>query len=130
MKFGDSINHIMSRAGVVRVQNAPNPFLWTIPGGLVGLIICLSASYFFRDLEYILVVFGLIFAGIPLLVTLVAGFILLFRDPDRLQSEQYLLRKQLTMMIYKKNTDGNIEIINSQSENVPKIGSNYRENSV
>ena len=41
-------------------------------------------------------------------VTIVAYFILLFRDPDRLQSEEYRLRQRELTMIYGKGADAEV----------------------
>jgi len=41
------------------------------------------------------------FAGVSIVSTLVAYFIFAFRDPDRLQSEEYQLRQRELRMIYR-----------------------------
>ncbi|BDV33605.1 hypothetical protein SS37A_11340 [Methylocystis iwaonis] len=99
MKPGDAIGSFTSRAGVVRVRNALNPMLWTTA---VVFPTSLLAAYFFRDddiLKYALAAFG----AFPVLVTIIAYFIFLFRDPDRLQSEEYLLQHQAMQILYKKD---------------------------
>lgn len=83
MKLDDAIRSWTSRAGVVRVRNALNPLLW-----MTALVVptSLLAAYLFRDdpiLKYGLFVLG----ASSVIATLVGYFILLFRDPDRLQSE-------------------------------------------
>jgi hypothetical protein len=49
-----------------------------------------------------------------LAVTIVAYFILLFRDPDRLQSEEYRLRQRELTMIYGKGA--NAEVVDQARE--------------
>jgi hypothetical protein len=51
----------------------------------------------------------LCFAAIPVVATLVAYVIFMFRDPDRLQSEEYRIRQRALQILYKKG--GSTEIV-------------------
>ncbi len=65
MSLDEVVRSAFSRAGVVRVRNALNPFLWTIPWTVIFLV----AAYVFGDDPYSK--YGLlIVATLPLLVTL------------------------------------------------------------
>lgn len=105
MKAEHPIGNYTSRAGVVRVRNALNPLLWTTA---VVFPTSLLAAYFFRDdalLKYLLTAIG----TTPVLLTLVAYFIYMFRDPDRLQSEEYLIRQQELEILYNRGDHPEIE---------------------
>jgi hypothetical protein len=59
------------------------------------------AAYFFRDdtiLKYFL--FGV--GAFPIFATLVAYFIFMFRDPNRLQSEEYQLHHEALQILHKR----------------------------
>lgn len=104
MKPEDAIRSWTSRAGVVRVQNALNPLLWT-----AGLLVpmCWIAAYFFRDdaiLKYCFSALG----ALPVLVTLVVYLIFMFRDPNRLQSEEYQIRHQALQILHKRGDSSDI----------------------
>jgi hypothetical protein len=49
------------------------------------------------------------FAAAPVLFTFVVYVVFMFRDPDRLQSEEYRVRQQALRYLYKKG--GNTEIV-------------------
>jgi len=44
----------------------------------------------------------LAFAALPVIVTIIAYFIFMFRDPDRLQSEDYRIRQRAIQLLYRK----------------------------
>jgi len=98
MKPGDAIENIVSRAGVVRVRNALNPLLW-----MTALVFptAIAGAYLFRD-DTIIKFAPSIFAVTPVAATITAYFMLLFRDPDRLQSEEYLLRHEALQILHKQ----------------------------
>ncbi|MGJ0451929.1 MAG: hypothetical protein ACR65T_01665 [Methylocystis sp.] len=126
MRPGDAIGNFTSRAGIVRVRNALNPMLWTTA---VVFPTSLLAAYFFRDdvvLKYALAAFG----AIPVLVTIISYFIFLFKDPDRLQSEEYLLRHQAMQILYRKEAESEVvEVVDEEPrlEIEPNPGSNSDE---
>ncbi len=109
MKPDEAIKSWTSRAGVVRVQNALNPLLWTM-----AIIVPTSwiAAYFFRD-DALLKYFFTAFGALPVLMTLLAYFIYMFRDPKRLQSEDYQLRHQALEFLGKKDAQWEIvQVVN------------------
>jgi hypothetical protein len=116
LKLEDAIKSWTSRAGVVRVRKALNPLLWmaatAFPTSLLG-------AYFLRDvpyLKYLLVMLG----AFPVLATLVAYFILLFRDPDRLQSEEFVLRQQ-ELTIYRRSEEGGPRPLETNDKRLPNV---------
>lgn len=82
MKPDQAIGNWISRAGVV------NPLLWMI--ALVTPTSWLGA-YFLRD-DIIAKYFFMAIGSLPVFGTTIAYFIFMFRDPNRLQSEEYLER--------------------------------------
>ncbi|MDC7784169.1 hypothetical protein PQJ75_05930 [Rhodoplanes sp. TEM] len=87
----------LSRVDTIRVvRTAVNPMLW-----LVGLTmpVSLLVVILVDDRSIRLVFAGL--ASIPVLATLVAYFIFVFRDPDRLQSEEYRIRQRAIQLLYR-----------------------------
>jgi len=84
------IRSVTSRAGVVRVRNAFNPILW---GCAVATPVCFLAGLLFQSdpiLRYGLVALG----ALPVLPLIAAYLYFMLRDPDRLQSEEFVLRQQ------------------------------------
>jgi hypothetical protein len=51
---------------------------------------------------------------LPIIAAVLAYMIFLFRDPNRLQSEEYQLRQQALRMLYRKGAS--TEIVNVASE--------------
>ncbi len=115
MKLDEAIKSGTSRAGVVRVQNALNPLLWFC----VITPITWLAMYFLRD-ESIIKYFLLAFGALPVFATLVAYFIFMFRDPDRLQSEEFVLRQQ-ELSIYSRSNDGVPQPIETEQRQLPNV---------
>jgi hypothetical protein len=87
---------LVNRAAVIKVNTALNPLLWltavVTPTGLIAAI--LSGSQHVQD-------FACLIAATPVCLTGLAYAILLFRDPDRLQSEQYQLKQQELILLRK-----------------------------
>lgn len=105
MKLDELIRTGLSRIDTIAVRRtALNPALW-----MVGLISPLSLilAAFAADPLARLVLFC--FAGAPLLFAMMAYLIWVFRDPDRLQSEEYRVRQQALRYLYKKG--GSTEIV-------------------
>jgi hypothetical protein len=103
MKFDEIIKTGLSRADTIKVRTAINPLLW-----LVGLTLplCLMTAVVIADQIVRLVLLGL--AAIPIIITIIAYFIFLFRDPDRLQSEEYRIRQRALQILYKKGAAAEI----------------------
>ena len=96
MKVEEIVKTGLSRLDVVRVRSVVNPLLW-----LVGLTMPFSVlAAVLVDGQLLKLIF-LGFSGISIVSTLIAYFIFMFRDPDRLQSEEYQLRQRELRMIYR-----------------------------
>ena len=54
------------------------------------------------------------FAALPVLFAMVVYLIWMFRDPDRLQSEEYRVKQQVLKYLYTKG--GSTELLDSESE--------------
>jgi hypothetical protein len=115
MKLDEAIRNWTSRAGVVRVQNALNPLLWLC----VITPITWLAMYFLRD-DSVIKYFLLAFGALPVFATLVAYFIFVFRDPDRLQSEEFILRQQ-ELSIYSRSNDGAPQPMETEQRQLPNV---------
>lgn len=103
MKLDEIIKTGLSRADTIKVRTAINPLLW-----LVGLTLplCLVTAVVIADQIVRLVLLGL--AAVPIIITIIAYFIFLFRDPDRLQSEEYRIRQRALQILYKKGAAAEI----------------------
>jgi hypothetical protein len=95
----------VSRLERIRVRSALNPIIWL---SVAVPIISWAAAYLFRgDYHFagVLIAIGCL----PIVTAVLAYMILLFRSPDRLQSEEYQLRQKALQMLYRKG--GNAEIV-------------------
>lgn len=94
--------------GRIRIRNAMHPILWLC--GLVGFpsIIVLGWSSDPPVIIPILLCFVIIAA-------VIAFFFLLFFDRDRLQSEEYLIRKQTLELIEEKGSKKAIDAATVQA---------------
>jgi hypothetical protein len=108
MRIEDVIGSAISRAGVVRVRSALNPFLWRFVWTLAFLV----ATYFLRD-DAVTRYACLSLAALPLVTALTIGIFFALKDPDRLKSEEFIIR-QNELRIYKQG--GGAEIINPARE--------------
>jgi hypothetical protein len=116
MNLEEAIKSWSSRAGVVRVRSALNPILWTMA---VALPLFLLAAYFFRDdplAKWVL----LTLAASSFLLTIVSYFIFLFKDPDRLQSEEFVLKQQ-ELVIASRNREGLPQPIEAEGRELPNV---------
>lgn len=88
---------VINHAGVVlKRDNAVVPINAL---AILGAIVCFGAAYLLPQLSVSLVVCGIALLGFAV----AAYFILLFRDPDRLQSEKYqLAQAKMQQMIVAK----------------------------
>jgi hypothetical protein len=116
MKLDEAIKSWTSRAGVIRVRNVLNPLLW-----LCGLITPSSwaAVYFLRE-EPVIKYFLLASGAVPILATLISYFIWMFRDPDRLQSEEFVLRQQ-ELTIYRRSEEGGARPLETDKTMLPNV---------
>ncbi len=85
------------------VRTAINPLLWLV-GITTPLSVVLAATV--TDQWMRIALFGL--AGTPVVVTIAAYFVLMFRDPDRLQSEEYRLQQRALQIFYKQGASAEI----------------------
>ena len=105
MKLEEIIRTGLSRVDTVRVvRTALNPLLWLV-GLTTPAAFILAAFIGDQFIQLIL----LCFAAIPVAATLVAYVIFMFRDPDRLQSEEYRIRQRALQILYKKG--GSTEVV-------------------
>jgi hypothetical protein len=110
MKFEEIAKLGVSRLERVRVRSALNPIIWL---SVATAIISWSAAWFFQNDPAITAL--LIATGcLPIFAAVAAYFILLFKSPDRLQSEEYQLRQQALKMIYRRG--GRRDIIEMASK--------------
>jgi hypothetical protein len=105
MKLEEIIRTGLSRVDTIRVvRTALNPLLWLV--GLTTPAAFILAAFIGDQLIRLIL---LCFAAIPVVATLVAYVIFMFRDPDRLQSEEYRIRQRALQILYKKG--GSTEIV-------------------
>jgi hypothetical protein len=105
MNIEEIIRTGLSRVDTIRVvRTAINPLLWLV--GLTTPLAFVSAAIIGDQLIRLLLIS---LAALPVIVTLVAYVIFMFRDPDRLQSEEYRIRLRALQMLYKKG--GSAEIV-------------------
>jgi ABC-type bacteriocin/lantibiotic exporter with double-glycine peptidase domain len=123
MKLEEIIRTGLSRVDTIRVvRTAINPLLW-----LVGLTTPIAFILVAVISDQMIRLALLVFAAIPVLVTLVAYVIFMFRDPDRLQSEEYRIRQQALRILYK--TGGNTEIVDVANQVIRVEASSPRSGS-
>jgi len=91
------VRRALSRAGVVRVRSALNPFLWSVVWSIVFGVFAIV----FRD-DALAKYFCLVLAALPELAALAVGVGFAVKDPDRLQSEEFVLRKQTLKVVYRR----------------------------
>lgn len=89
------ITKVMDTGGRLRVRSALNPVLWLC--AIVTVPCAMSYSWSAEKPEWLLVL-----AFAPVTVALFGFLVLLFKDPDKLQSEEYQIRKQSLELIQQK----------------------------
>ena len=85
------------------VRTAINPLLW-----LTAIIAPLALVLAVLEGDSSARVFLFAFAAVVVTATFAAYFVILFRDPDRLQSEEYRLRQRALQMLYKQGASAEI----------------------
>jgi hypothetical protein len=102
------ISSLSEAGGRLRVRGALNPVLWLCGVVAVPCIICLSWSSN-PPLAITIILYGVV--GVALV-----GFLyLLFVDPDRLQSEDFILRKRTLDLIEEKGSKKAIDAATVQA---------------
>lgn len=120
MKIEEIIRAGLSRIDTIRVvRTAINPLLWLV-GLTTPLAFILSAVVDDRLIRVLLICF----AAIPIIATLIAYVIFMFRDPDRLQSEEYRIRQRALQILYRKG--GSADIVDVANQ-VARIESSHSE---
>jgi hypothetical protein len=110
IKLEEIIRTGLSRVDTIAVKRtALNPALW-----LVGIITPLSLVPAAVSGDQATRLVLLCFAAVPVLFTIVVYLVFMFRDPDRLQSEEYRVRQQALRYLYKKG--GSTEIVDVASQ--------------
>jgi hypothetical protein len=105
MKLDEIIRAGLSRVDTIRVvRTAINPLLWLV-GLTTPLAFVLAAIISDQVIRLAFIGFGalLVFA------TVVIYIIFMYRDPDRLQSEEYRIRQRALQILYRKG--GSTEIV-------------------
>lgn len=95
MALDRAFQRISAVGGKLRVRSALNPILWlcavvSVPGlGLLTVVESVPS-------------WAVVVVSSPPIVACVSYLILLFRDPDKLQSEEYQINKQLLELAQEK----------------------------
>ena len=92
----------VSRTGI-------NPLLW-----LVGLVTPLALALAAWTTDSMLRIALLAFAGLPPAVATVGWFVLLFRRPEMLESEEYRLRQSAIRLLIDKG--GNEKVVDAATQ--------------
>lgn len=90
--------------GRLRVKSALNPVLWLCA---VVTVPAIGFASYAKEPSW-LVVCLVVMAFIPLVYAGVGFVVFLLRDPDKLQSEDYQIRKRTLELIAEKGRDGRI----------------------
>jgi hypothetical protein len=107
-KRGRLFTSLTESGGRLRVRNALNPILWLCGVIAVPCVIALSWN---KDAHQAISVILYCVVG----VTLIAFLYLLFHDPDRLQSEEFLLRSRTIDLIEEKGSKKAIDAATVQA---------------
>jgi hypothetical protein len=108
------------------VRTAVDPLLW-----LVGLIApcALIAAVFIDDRPARLVLISLVVGLV--IATFIVYITWMFRDPDRLQSEEYRIKQSALKMLYKKGHSSEIVDVANQPSRIevlePRSGDGEKE---
>jgi hypothetical protein len=85
------------------IRTAINPLLWLV-GIVTPVTLVLAVAVGETWTRAALLSLG----AFPVVVTIVAYFVFMFRDPDRLQSEEYRLRQRALQMLYRKGASAEV----------------------
>jgi hypothetical protein len=110
MKLEEIIRSGLSRVDTIAVKRtALNPLLWMV-GLVTPLALVLTAIVGDQVARWGL----LCLAAVPVLFTMVVYLVWMFKDPDRLQSEEYRVWQQTLQFLYKKGSSTEIVDVASQ----------------
>lgn len=105
----DRVTHSASEAMVrLRVKSALNPLLWLC--GLISIPAMIAALFTSGGLQ----VFLAVLTALPPAAACVAYAYLLYKDPDKLQSEEYQIQKRVLDIIEEKG--GTVPILATSLE--------------
>jgi len=97
MILDEVVRSAVSRARIVRVRNVLNPFLW----GFVWSVIFAVLTYLFKD-DAAMKYACLVLAAAPKVTALAIGVGFAIAAPDRLQSEEFVLRQRALKTLYRR----------------------------
>ena len=103
MNLGDLFGSAISRAGVVRVRNALNPFLWMTAVCSVPFLAAAVLSH-----DPVVSYACLAVAALSVIVKLAVGVYFALKHPERLQSEEYRIHHRALQMLYKSGDPAQI----------------------
>lgn len=116
MRLAEIIRTGLSRVDTIAVKRtALNPLLW-----MVGLVTPLALILTSITGDPVVRMGLLAFAAVPILFTMVVYLIWMFRDPDRLQSEEYRVRQQALQYLHKKGESDEIVDVANQVARIEK----------
>jgi hypothetical protein len=110
MNFEEMAKRGVSRLERVRVRSAMNPIIWL---SVAVPIISWPAAFMFQN-QFVFSCVLIAMGCLPIIVAVLAYMILLFRSPDRLQSEEYQLRQRALQMLYRKGRNAKIVDVANQ----------------
>jgi hypothetical protein len=114
MKIDEIIRAGLSRVDTIRVvRTAINPLLWLV--GLTTPLAFILAALIGDQLIRLLLI---CFAAVPVIATLIVYVLFMFRDPDRLQSEEYRIRQRALQILYRKGRGADIVDVASQTARI------------
>ena len=103
-----------------KVKSAMNPCLW-----LCALVVIPSLTFAYLTTG-LMQIAALVLAFIPILLSCVAYLYFMIRDPDKLQSESFQLRKQALGLIEEKGRDIPVAITSVEILSNPELPSQTR----
>jgi len=112
------ITKVMDAGGRLRVRSALNPVLWLC--GIVSAPSMISLSFSTTQPLWLIVI-----ASAPIFVALAAFIFLLLFDRDKLQSEEYQIRKRSLELIEEKGNPQAIDAVSAvviTNPEAPQIG--------
>ncbi len=98
MSLDEILRAAASRAETIRVRNVLNPVLW---GCAVATPVCGGLAYLLEGDPILRYGFSAT-AVVPVLLLAVGYVYFMLRDPDRLQSEEFVSRQQELMLLARK----------------------------
>ena len=99
MSLDELVRSATSRAGIIRVRNVLNPLLWLCAATT-------PVSFLFADLlggDAILRYTPVGLGSLPVAVGLAAYTYFMLKDPNRLQSDDFVLRQQELTIVERKH---------------------------